>query len=189
VLDGNEPYALLAPIGVDDDFEASVVEPPGVPALSAVEGSEVEPPGVSEVEPPAGPAPRPADGGDVERGQPIRPPQLRELVALADALHCDVRPRVMLYLAEHGPTCVGDLAAALAIDQKVLSGHLAKLKDKNLLDFTRQSRRVFYQLADDNVTYRRENGEAHLVLSRGGGVKLTVTVLNAPSVGKESRYE
>jgi DNA-binding transcriptional ArsR family regulator len=111
--------------------------------------------------------------------QHLGPPQLRELLALACALHCDVRPRVLLYLAEHGPTCVGDLAAALAIDQKVLSGHLAKLKDKNLLDSARRSRRVFYRLADGNVTYRRENGEAHLELSRGGGLKLTVTLMVA----------
>ena len=127
------------------------------------------------------PAPPPAEESDVEGHQPLGPPQLRELLALACALHCDVRPRVLHYLAEHGPTCVGDLAAALAIDQKVLSGHLAKLKDKNLLDSTRRSRRVIYQVADGNVTYRRENGEAHLELSRRGGLKLTVTLMVAPA--------
>jgi DNA-binding transcriptional ArsR family regulator len=73
---------------------------------------------------------------------------------------------------------VGELADRIGIDQKILSGHLTKLKDMGLLFSHRQGKHNFYQPAEDRVRYQRQgDGRFSLaVIGRGGGVAVTISM-------------
>jgi ArsR family transcriptional regulator, lead/cadmium/zinc/bismuth-responsive transcriptional repressor len=60
------------------------------------------------------------------------------------------RLRIIALLAS-GEMCVGDLAAALAMNESAVSHQLRTLRAIRLVDFRKQGRHVFYRLEDDHV--------------------------------------
>jgi ArsR family transcriptional regulator len=51
-----------------------------------------------------------------------------------------------------GPRSVGELEASLDASQSYVSGQLAKLRQENLVDATRDGRTIYYSLSDPRVT-------------------------------------
>jgi ArsR family transcriptional regulator, lead/cadmium/zinc/bismuth-responsive transcriptional repressor len=60
------------------------------------------------------------------------------------------RLRIIALLAS-GEMCVGDLAAALVMNESAVSHQLRTLRAIRLVDFRKQGRHVFYRLEDDHV--------------------------------------
>jgi ArsR family transcriptional regulator, lead/cadmium/zinc/bismuth-responsive transcriptional repressor len=60
------------------------------------------------------------------------------------------RLRIIAALASR-EMCVGDLAAALAMNESAVSHQLRTLRAIRLVDFRKQGRHVFYRLQDDHV--------------------------------------
>ena len=54
---------------------------------------------------------------------------------------------ILCHLVE-GELCVSDLEQRLDISQSSLSQHLARLRDKGIVDFRKESTTVYYRLAD-----------------------------------------
>ncbi len=72
-------------------------------------------------------------------------------VALLKALANPARLRIVLRLFD-GEQAVSELESGLGIRQPALSQHLAELRDAGLVSTRRQSRVIFYQLADEAQT-------------------------------------
>ena len=70
------------------------------------------------------------------------------LRALANAR----RLQVLCVLMESGEANVGTLVERIGIGQSALSQHLAKMRDEGLVTFRRESRTLWYRIADPNVT-------------------------------------
>lgn len=51
-----------------------------------------------------------------------------------------------------GPRSVGELEVSLDASQSYVSGQLAKLRQENLVDATRDGRTIYYNLSDPRVT-------------------------------------
>ncbi len=69
------------------------------------------------------------------------------LRALANAR----RLQVLCVLMESGEANVGTLVERIGIGQSALSQHLAKMRDEGLVTFRRESRTLWYRIADHNV--------------------------------------
>lgn len=69
------------------------------------------------------------------------------LRALANAR----RLQVLCVLMESGEANVGTLVERIGIGQSALSQHLAKMRDEGLVTFRRESRTLWYRIADPNV--------------------------------------
>ncbi len=61
------------------------------------------------------------------------------------------RLRILAYCLD-GPKSVGDIAGNLGLSQTLVSHHLRLLRGARLVRGDRQSRQVFYQLADMHVS-------------------------------------
>lgn len=61
--------------------------------------------------------------------------------------------RLMLLckLVEHGERTVGDLVEDVGLSQSALSQHLAKLRDKGLVTYRRESQTLWYRIADPRL--------------------------------------
>lgn len=61
------------------------------------------------------------------------------------------RLRILAYCLD-GPKSVGDIAETLELSQTLVSHHLRLLRGARLVRGERQSRQVFYELADKHVS-------------------------------------
>jgi DNA-binding transcriptional ArsR family regulator len=104
------------------------------------------------------------------------PEQLREKETLNDALHGDVRPRILLSLAARGPANVGTIADRLGIPHATISDHLGKLKDLGLLFDRREGREKWYEADPERVRCERLAGGRFLLtlVGRGSGAEVSV---------------
>jgi DNA-binding transcriptional ArsR family regulator len=78
----------------------------------------------------------------------------REVAAVADSLRAlgnERRLVIMCNLLEWREANVGTLAGAVGLSQSALSQHLAKLRRKSLISFRRDSRTLWYRVADPRV--------------------------------------
>ncbi|WP_434803105.1 ArsR/SmtB family transcription factor [Paracoccus aerodenitrificans] len=83
------------------------------------------------------------------------PPQLddQDLTILAETFRLlgdPTRLRIMMFCLPE-PKSVGDIASSLDLTQTLVSHHLRLLRGARLMRGDRQSRQVFYQLADAHV--------------------------------------
>jgi ArsR family transcriptional regulator len=77
--------------------------------------------------------------------------ELEELTAgVCKALNDPKRLHILYALGE-GPRSVGELCAELDVAQSNVSQHLAILRDRGLVEATRDGNRVFYDLRDHRV--------------------------------------
>ena len=67
------------------------------------------------------------------------------------ALSNERRLMILCKLVEWGEANVGTLADAVGVSQSALSQHLAKMRDEGLLSFRRESRTVWYRIADPRI--------------------------------------
>lgn len=58
------------------------------------------------------------------------------------------RMMVLCKLVEHGERTVGDLAEDVGLSQSALSQHLARMREEGLVAFRRESRTLWYRIAD-----------------------------------------
>ena len=61
------------------------------------------------------------------------------------------RLRIVMYCID-GPKSVGDIAESLKLSQTLVSHHLRLLRGARLLGSERQSKHVFYSIADSHVS-------------------------------------
>jgi len=78
----------------------------------------------------------------------LDPIPIEPSVALLRVLANPARLRVALWLLE-GERSVGEIETGLGIRQPALSQHLAELREAGLVATRRESRAIFYRLADD----------------------------------------
>lgn len=77
-----------------------------------------------------------------------------ELTILAETFRLlgdPTRLRILLFCL-HMPKAVGDIADSLGVSQTLVSHHLRLLRGARLVRGERQSRQVFYKVADDHVS-------------------------------------
>ncbi|MCC7209302.1 MAG: winged helix-turn-helix transcriptional regulator [Anaerolineae bacterium] len=60
----------------------------------------------------------------------------------------DPKRLMILYALADGPKCVNDIAAELDTPQPTISRHLKILRDRALVETSRQGTTIFYSLAD-----------------------------------------
>jgi DNA-binding transcriptional ArsR family regulator len=63
----------------------------------------------------------------------------------------DPKRLMMLYTLAGGPKCVGDIAAELAMPQPTVSRHLKILRERALVETTRDGTTVYYALTDERL--------------------------------------
>lgn len=63
-----------------------------------------------------------------------------------------VRIAIIDLLNQKREISVGDLTEALGVEQAVVSHHLTKMRDKQILEIRREGRNVYYRLTDDTIT-------------------------------------
>ena len=61
------------------------------------------------------------------------------------------RLMVLCKLVEHGEMKVTDLAEAVGLSQSALSQHLARLRDRQIVAFRRDSQVLWYRIADARI--------------------------------------
>lgn len=71
------------------------------------------------------------------------------------------RLRIAYALAEGGPMCVSDLAAAVELGDSATSHQLAKLRATGVVRAERHGREIWYQLADAHIRLLLEVAAAH----------------------------
>ena len=57
----------------------------------------------------------------------------------------------IIEMLEHEDLCVGDIVAALAQPQAIISQHLVLMKDKGVLESKRDGKKVIYGIKNKNV--------------------------------------
>lgn len=77
--------------------------------------------------------------------------------ALSDA----TRLRIISALRER-EFCVGDLSAALDMEQSTVSHQLSDMRDRHLVRFRKEGRHVYYRLDDEHVRDLFAQGLAHV---------------------------
>ena len=61
------------------------------------------------------------------------------------------RLMILCKLVEAGEMTVGALVEAVGLSQSALSQHLAKMRDDNIVTFRRDSRTLWYRIADPRI--------------------------------------
>ncbi|WP_127145821.1 ArsR/SmtB family transcription factor [Pelagibacterium montanilacus] len=81
-------------------------------------------------------------------------PPLNDITILSETFRLlgDPTRLRILFFCLPGPRSVGDIASSLDLSQTLVSHHLRLLRAARLVRSQRQSRQVFYELADDHVT-------------------------------------
>ena len=113
----------------------------------------------------------------VERDPPAQPcasapgePDARSLAAAASLLGVmahPVRLATLLILDRQGSCTVGELVAALGVEQSAVSHHLRLLRDAHLVYSQARGRHRVYQLADHHVGHVVRDALAHAVEGEG----------------------
>ncbi len=86
---------------------------------------------------------------------------LYDLADLFKVFGDSTRIRILCALME-GPMCVGDIAAALEMNQSAVSHQLKVLKQNKLVKNTRAGKAIHYELADEHVKDILELGREHI---------------------------
>jgi len=83
--------------------------------------------------------------------------------AVATTLQALATPSRLLILAhlQKGPSTVGDLTAAVGMEQSAVSHQLRLLRNLGLVDGQRDGRRIIYRLYDDHVAELIEQAIYH----------------------------
>lgn len=83
--------------------------------------------------------------------------------SVATTLQALAAPSRLLILAtlQEGPTTVGDLAAAVGMEQSAVSHQLRLLRNLGLVEGERQGRHIVYALYDDHVSALIEEAVYH----------------------------
>ncbi len=74
-----------------------------------------------------------------------------EVAAIMRALGNARRLMILCKLVEGGEASVTSLAKAVGLSQSALSQHLAKMRDEGLIAYRRQSRTIWYRIADPRI--------------------------------------
>jgi ArsR family transcriptional regulator len=77
-----------------------------------------------------------------------------KVAAVAGILHALANERrlmILCKLVEWGEAKVGTLAQAVGLSPSALSQHLAKMRDEGLVDSRRESRTIWYRIADPRI--------------------------------------
>jgi DNA-binding transcriptional ArsR family regulator len=74
-----------------------------------------------------------------------------EAAELLKLLGNENRLLVLCRLAAAGEMSVGALASAVRLSQSALSQHLARMREEGLVATRRESRTIYYRVADDNA--------------------------------------
>jgi DNA-binding transcriptional ArsR family regulator len=74
-----------------------------------------------------------------------------EVSALLEAVGNERRLLILCALVETGEATVGALSAAAGLSQSATSQHLAKLREESVVAFRRDSRTIWYRIADPRV--------------------------------------
>jgi DNA-binding transcriptional ArsR family regulator len=77
--------------------------------------------------------------------------ELEELTASVCRALNDPKRLILLYALASQPRSVGELCDTLELSQSNVSQHLAVLRDRGLVDTTRDANRVIYTLRDPRV--------------------------------------
>ena len=73
------------------------------------------------------------------------------VAGILQALANERRLMILCKLVEWGEAKVGTLAQAVGLSPSALSQHLAKMRDEGLVDSRRESRTVWYRIADPRI--------------------------------------
>ncbi|MCX6030037.1 MAG: metalloregulator ArsR/SmtB family transcription factor [Chloroflexi bacterium] len=103
-----------------------------------------------------------ADAANVRavQAQLIEPEIARTLAGVFKSLSDPTRLRIISALSQR-EFCVGDLAAALEMEQSTISHQLRDMRAQRLVNFRREGRHVFYRLDDPHVRDLYCQGLAH----------------------------
>jgi ArsR family transcriptional regulator, lead/cadmium/zinc/bismuth-responsive transcriptional repressor len=85
----------------------------------------------------------------------------KSLAGVFKALSDPTRLRIISALARR-EFCVGDLAAALDMEQSAVSHQLSDMRDMHLVGFRKEGRHVYYRLDDEHVRDLFAQGLAHV---------------------------
>ena len=96
--------------------------------------------------------------------QPVEMPDDEVLYELADLFRVfgDSTRIKILYALHDSELCVQDIADAVQLSQSAVSHQLRVLKQSQLVKFRRESKTVFYSLADGHVRTILSQGMEHL---------------------------
>ena len=97
--------------------------------------------------------------------------------AVATTLQALATPSRLLILAhlQNGPSTVGDLTAAVGMEQSAVSHQLRLLRNLGLVEGDRDGRRIIYRLYDDHVAELIEQAIYHAEHVRLGANDRSVT--------------
>ncbi len=74
-----------------------------------------------------------------------------EVADILRALANDRRMLILCRLVEEGEATVGALATDVGLSQSALSQHLARMRDEGIVTFRRESRTIWYRIADPRI--------------------------------------
>jgi ArsR family transcriptional regulator len=74
-----------------------------------------------------------------------------EVAGILRTLANERRLLVLCELAQAGEANVGQLVEAVGLSQSALSQHLAKMREEGLVEFRRDSRTLWYRIADPRI--------------------------------------
>ena len=95
------------------------------------------------------------------RPGPLGPDEVRTVAQCLQALAAPSRLLILGHLRE-GPSSVGELAAAVGMEQPAVSQQLRLLRHLGLVVSERQGRRVFYGLHDSHVAELIDQARFHV---------------------------
>ncbi len=95
-------------------------------------------------------------------GDPALSPQKAAVLAETFRLLGDPTRLRILFFCLSGPKSVGDIADSLDLPQSLVSHHLRLLRGARLMRGKRQSRQIFYDLADGHVSGMLTDMATHL---------------------------
>jgi len=116
----------------------------------------------------------------VTAGTPITAQGAVHVARLMGALATASRVRILGRLRE-GPCAVGELTAAVDMEQPAVSHQLRVLRDLGLVVGTRDGRQVVYDLHDSHVAGLLDEALRHVV-HLGPGKRVSRPTLDSPSV-------
>ena len=78
--------------------------------------------------------------------------KINQIAYILKGIGHTVRLQIIQLLESGKPLSVGDIQAALDIEQTVLSHHLSKMRDMGLLVAERDGKRIYYKLKDEQIS-------------------------------------
>ena len=81
----------------------------------------------------------------------LDPAKAAELAEIFRLMGDQSRLRIIV-ACTHGPICVSDIAAQLALEQSLVSHHLRLLRATRIVRAERRGKQMFYSVADDHIS-------------------------------------